>query len=127
MCTVPRPHPPAVSSTSATTNAVIGRGTGGEYRRPVPVPPALDPLVAQPDGAGIVTDFDGTLAPIVLDPAAARALPGVGPLLGRLAARYSRVGVVSGRPAAFLLDRLGPVEGLRLVGLYGLEWAEGTT
>jgi trehalose 6-phosphate phosphatase len=91
------------------------------------VPPALDPLVAQPEGSGIVTDFDGTLAPIVLDPAAARPLPDAAKVLGRLAARYAKVGVVSGRPAAFLLDRLGPVAGLRLVGLYGLEWAEGTT
>jgi trehalose 6-phosphate phosphatase len=93
----------------------------------VPAPPALDPLVAQPERAGVVTDFDGTLAPIVLDPAAARPLPQAADVLGRLAARYRRVAVVSGRPAAFLLDRLGALHGVRLVGLYGLEWAEGTT
>lgn len=109
------------------TIPLTGRGTGGEYRRPVPVPPSLDPLVAHPEHAGVVTDFDGTLAPIVLDPSAARPLADASEVLGLLGARYARVAVVSGRPAAFLLDRLGPLEGVRLVGLYGLEWAEGTT
>ncbi|MBV8961395.1 MAG: trehalose-phosphatase [Actinobacteria bacterium] len=91
------------------------------------VPPSLDPLVAHPDRAGVVTDFDGTLSPIVLDPAAARPLPDAPAVLARLGAKYARVGVVSGRPAAFLLDRLGPLEGVRLIGLYGLEWADGPT
>src|SRR5260221_10866738 len=98
MCTVPPPHPPAMKSRSASTNALIGRSTEGEYRRPVPVPPALDPLLARPEGSGIVTDFDGTLSPIVLHPAEARPLPEAAEVLGRLAARYGRVGVVSGRP-----------------------------
>jgi trehalose 6-phosphate phosphatase len=93
----------------------------------VAVPPSLDPLVAHPDRAGVVTDFDGTLAPIVLDPAAARPLPGAPAVLARLGATFARVAVVSGRPAAFLLDRLGPADGVRLIGLYGLEWADGTT
>ena len=36
----------------------------------------LDALLAAPARALIGTDFDGTLAPIVPDPQAARALPG---------------------------------------------------
>ena len=84
----------------------------------------LAPFCADPSTAGIVTDFDGTLAPIVADPPTARPLPEVPRLLARLAARYARVAVVSGRPAGFLIDRLGgddlPVN-LALSGLYGLE------
>ncbi len=41
--------------------------------------------------------------------------------LGRLAGRYGRVGVISGRPAAFLRTHLGG-RGLYLSGLYGLEF-----
>ena len=69
------------------------------------------------------SDFDGTLAPIVDDPAAARPLPGVVEVLGELARRYGRVGVISGRPAAFLQTHLGG-QGLFLSGLYGLELVE---
>lgn len=84
----------------------------------------LAPLRADPDGTGIFSDFDGTLAPIVEDPAAARALPGVVDVLGDLARRYGKVGVISGRPAAFLQAALGG-RGLFLSGLYGLEIVAG--
>ncbi len=60
------------------------------------------------------------------DPADAVLLAGAGPTLGSLARSLGVVGVVSGRPAAFLRDRLGEVaDRLSLVGLYGLEWLEG--
>ena len=68
----------------------------------------------------MVVDFDGSLAPIVEDPAAARPLPAVLDVLGRLTPRFGRVAVVSGRPAAFLHQAL-PAEGLVLFGQYGLE------
>ena len=84
----------------------------------------LGPLRADPAGTAIFTDFDGTLAAIVDDPAAARPLPGVVDVLAGLARRYGRVGVVSGRPAAFLQTHLGGL-GLILSGLYGLEVADG--
>lgn len=42
-------------------------------------------------------------------------------MLARLASRYGVVGVISGRPVAYLQDRLGSVAGLLLAGLYGLE------
>jgi trehalose 6-phosphate phosphatase len=85
------------------------------------LPAALVPLRACPTGAAIFCDFDGTLAPIVPDPADARPLPGVPQLLRTLAASYGLMAVVSGRPAAFLGEMLGHPPGVRLVGLYGME------
>lgn len=72
----------------------------------------------------ICVDFDGTLAPVVDDPAEAEALDGAAELLASLARRYGRVAVISGRPASFLLDRLGSScvsAGVFLAGLYGME------
>ncbi len=102
---------------------------------PSPDRELLAPFLEHPETSGIVTDFDGTLAPIVADPAASRPLPGAVKVLHRLAARYRRVAVVSGRPAAFLSTHLelsrteqdlpGGAEGLVAVGLYGLEMADG--
>ncbi len=60
-----------------------------------------------PEAAAILTDFDGTLAAIVDDPAAARPLDGVPALLDELADRYALVAVLSGRPVAFLQQLLG--------------------
>jgi trehalose 6-phosphate phosphatase len=87
----------------------------------------LAPFLDSPRTAGILTDFDGTLAPIVEDPAGARPLPGAVEVLHRLARRYKRVAVVSGRPAAFLARRLRLEEAPELFvsGLYGMEYAEG--
>jgi trehalose 6-phosphate phosphatase len=79
----------------------------------------FDPFRAAPATAAILTDFDGTLSPIVDDPAAAAPLPGAVDVLHRLAARYGVVGVVSGRPVSYLARHLG--EELWLSGLYGLE------
>jgi len=78
------------------------------------------PFRADPIGSAVFTDFDGTLAPIVDDPASARPLPGAVDVLGRLGRRYGCVAVVSGRPVAFLQAHLGG-RGLGLSGLYGLE------
>jgi trehalose 6-phosphate phosphatase len=73
----------------------------------------------------VLTDFDGTLAPIVADPATAIALPGAIEAIGALAARYGRVAVISGRGLAFLATQFGGPgavpDGLTLIGLYGLE------
>jgi trehalose 6-phosphate phosphatase len=86
----------------------------------------LAPLVADPSRAAVLTDFDGTLAPIVSDPSTAHPLPGVTEVLAALARRFRSVAVVSGRPVSYLLDRLGPLEGVHVAGLYGLERADGT-
>jgi trehalose 6-phosphate phosphatase len=68
----------------------------------------------------ICLDFDGTIAPIVEDPAAARPLAGVVELLGPLADRYAAVALISGRPATYLASHVaGP--GVRYLGMYGLE------
>ncbi|HUP70022.1 MAG TPA: trehalose-phosphatase [Acidimicrobiales bacterium] len=94
-------------------------------------PPALlAPLLASRATSGILTDFDGTLAPIVGDPAAAEPLAGAVEVLHGLARLYARVAVVSGRPARFLSEHLELADGNRrsgllATGLYGLETAEG--
>jgi trehalose 6-phosphate phosphatase len=77
-------------------------------------------LRAEAHQAAICLDFDGTLAPIVEDPEAAVAPTGTTELLARLAARYAAVALVSGRPAAFLAERV-PAPGVRHVGLYAME------
>jgi trehalose 6-phosphate phosphatase len=84
----------------------------------------LAALADDPARTAVIVDFDGTLAPIVDDPPAATPLPEAAATLGRLARRFGRVAVVSGRPVAFLRERL-PVEGLALFGQYGVERFEG--
>jgi len=68
----------------------------------------------------VCLDFDGTIAPIVEDPAAARPLPGVVDLLGPLADRYAAAAIVSGRPATYLASHAA-APGVRYLGMYGLE------
>jgi trehalose 6-phosphate phosphatase len=82
-------------------------------------PDRLAPLRGDPATAGIFSDFDGTLSPIVADPELAEPLPGIAPLLKELARRYRVVAVVSGRPVEFLAAHL-PAS-ILLAGLYGLE------
>lgn len=56
------------------------------------------------------------------DPDQARPLAGTVSVLARLAARYRRVAVISGRPASYLATQLLPAAGgTELIGLYGLE------
>jgi trehalose 6-phosphate phosphatase len=87
------------------------------------VPDPFEPFLRAPGRAAVLTDFDGTLAPIVDDPAAAAPLPGAVDVLHRLAARFAVVGVLSGRPVEKLVATLGT--GLWLSGLYGLETFDG--
>ena len=79
-----------------------------------------DPVTGHPERVAICLDFDGTIAPIVDDPAAARPLPGVVDLLGPLADRYAAVALVSGRPATYLASHAA-APGVRYLGMYGLE------
>ncbi|WP_195210229.1 trehalose-phosphatase [Actinomarinicola tropica] len=67
----------------------------------------------------VFLDFDGTLSPIVADPAAAALLPGVQPVVARLA-RQVPVAVVSGRGAADVAERVG-VPGIHVAGSHGFE------
>ncbi|MDQ3680884.1 MAG: trehalose-phosphatase [Actinomycetota bacterium] len=90
-------------------------------------------FLEDPERAAIVTDFDGTLAPIVDDPSQSAPLPEAVEVLHRLSHRYGRVAVVSGRPAAFIAEHLrlgeceeaGGCKGLVVSGLYGIEKAQG--
>jgi trehalose 6-phosphate phosphatase len=88
----------------------------------------LDALLSRPRQALIGTDFDGTLAPIVADPRAARALPGAVPALRRLAPAVGTLAVITGRPAAEAVayGGLDAVPGLIVLGHYGWErWQDG--
>lgn len=85
------------------------------------LPPALAPLRDRAGEAALFLDYDGTLAPIVADPAGAWPVPGVPGLLARLGRRLSVVAVVSGRPLAYLESTLGRPDGVHLAGLYGME------
>ena len=83
----------------------------------------FEPLLANPDVSGVFSDFDGTLAPIVEDPETAVPLEGAVEALAAVARRVARVGVISGRPASFLLRHLEGVP-VSMWGLYGLERVE---
>jgi trehalose 6-phosphate phosphatase len=86
----------------------------------VTLDPALRPLADRPDHAAVLLDFDGSLARIVDDPAAATVLPEARGALGALVGRISLVAVVSGRPVQVLAEALA-LDGIELVGQYGLE------
>lgn len=86
---------------------------------PTSLADAVAPLRADAAATVLLFDFDGTLSPLVEDPAAARPLPGVVERLERLAASYRTVGAVSGRPVGFLAQHLPAT--VALSGLYGLE------
>lgn len=88
------------------------------------LPGALRTIAATPERTVILADFDGTLSPVVPDPAAARPLPGTAEVLDRLARRFGRVALVSGRPVGFLAAQFpdgSTPSGLVLSGSYGLE------
>jgi trehalose 6-phosphate phosphatase len=96
------------------------------------VPPESDPgereaglgplarLRAEPARAAILTDVDGTLAPIVERPEQAAVPRRASELLAELSERYGLVGCVSGRRAAEA-RRLVGVEGIAYAGNHGLE------
>jgi trehalose 6-phosphate phosphatase len=73
--------------------------------------------------AGILTDLDGTLAPIAATPEAAAPVAGIAASLGALAGRLAVVGIVTGRGAANARALLGaPGARLLVIGNHGLEW-----
>ncbi|MEU7001080.1 trehalose-phosphatase [Nonomuraea sp. NPDC046570] len=91
--------------------------------------PGIQAIVRDPAGAVIGLDFDGTLAPIVPDPDAARAHPRAPAVLARLGRLVKAVVVVTGRPAAKAVaygPGLADVPGLVVLGHYGFErWEAG--
>lgn len=89
----------------------------------------LDALVANPARALVALDFDGTLAPIVEDPTQSRLVEGAFDALSGLTAAGARVAVITGRPAATVLELggLADVPGLVVEGQYGAErWSGGS-
>jgi trehalose 6-phosphate phosphatase len=74
----------------------------------------LAPLGADPSRSAILTDVDGTIAPIVLDPGDAAVPEHTRALLRALAERYALVGCVSGRRA---------LDARRIVGLDELAYS----
>lgn len=89
----------------------------------------LAALLQTPGRALIALDFDGTLAPIVADPAAARALPAATAALGRLAPLAGTLAVITGRPALSAVEfgGLEQVPGIIVLGHYGRQrWQDGS-
>jgi trehalose 6-phosphate phosphatase len=80
----------------------------------------LGPLRADPAHAAILTDVDGTLAPIVARPEQAAVPARASELLERLSKRYRLVGCISGRRAEEA-RRLVGVDGIAYAGNHGLE------
>jgi trehalose 6-phosphate phosphatase len=101
----------------------------------VPVPEGATPegvaglaaIVADPGRALIALDFDGTLAPIVSEPSAARPHPDVPPALRRLATGVGTLAIITGRPApvAVELGGFAGIPGLIVIGHHGFERWEG--
>ena len=88
----------------------------------------LAALIREPRRALVALDFDGTLSPIVSDPADAHGADGAADALARLAGRAGTVAIITGRPAADAvgLGGFGGVPGLIVLGQYGRErWQDG--
>ncbi|HYN75285.1 MAG TPA: trehalose-phosphatase [Candidatus Limnocylindria bacterium] len=103
------PNPPAAPRTAA--------GRAG-----------LAAVLERPDSALLACDYDGTLAPIVVNPAAAAPQPGAIQVLTSLAGLLGTVAIVTGRPAetAVRLGGLDGIPGVVVLGSYGAErWASG--
>ncbi|MDQ2688928.1 MAG: trehalose-phosphatase [Chloroflexota bacterium] len=82
---------------------------------------ARDALAEAP--AGLLTDFDGTVSPLVGDPPDARLAPGAAEALETLVDRLAVVAVITGR-APLDVRRMADVPGLLIAGNHGIEWLE---
>jgi trehalose 6-phosphate phosphatase len=82
--------------------------------------PELQPFLAEPQRSALLFDVDGTLAPIVDDPAAS-AVPGrTRELLEAVQRRYGLVACISGRRARDARRIVG-IDSIAYVGNHGLE------
>lgn len=93
---------------------------------------ALGTVAADPDGTLLVSDFDGTLAPIVPNPEDSRLDPRSGEAFAGLARRVGKVAMVTGREAEVArrlggFEQLEGFESLVLLGQYGLEEWDAST
>ncbi|MFT4036113.1 MAG: trehalose-phosphatase [Patulibacter sp.] len=88
---------------------------------PQELPAAVRRLLAEPAGQlAVLLDFDGTLAPIVDDPALARPDAVASDALARLAPKVGLAACVTGRPALQARELLG-LSQLAYSGLHGAE------
>ena len=71
--------------------------------------------------AGLAADFDGTLSPIVNDPAAVALAPGGREALEALARRIAVVAIVTGRAAGDARRFIG-TDRVLIAGNHGVEW-----
>ncbi|MER6070997.1 trehalose-phosphatase [Streptomyces sp. NPDC001817] len=103
---------------------------------PAHLPPqavgCLEALLSAPGQAVVAVDFDGTLAPVVPDPAAARPLPRALTALTALARYGVRVAIVTGRPAGYVVTAAGLRAGaaeppVTVLGHYGLQRWDSVT
>ena len=82
----------------------------------------LEAIRALASHAGVLLDFDGTLAEVVARPELARPVPGAREALEALVGSYALVAVITGRrveEVAALVD----VDGVSYEGLYGMQQA----
>lgn len=88
----------------------------------------LEALLGDPGQALIALDFDGTLAPIVADPAQARILPAAVAALRSITPLVGTVAVITGRSAHVAVEYgcLDQVPGIVVLGSYGRQrWRDG--
>jgi trehalose 6-phosphate phosphatase len=83
----------------------------------------LEPFVAEPERSALLFDIDGTLAPIVLDPADAAVPERTRSLLEQLDSRYAFIACVTGRRAVEARRIVG-LDSILYVGNHGLECLE---
>jgi trehalose 6-phosphate phosphatase len=80
----------------------------------------ISPLLDDPSAAAVLTDIDGTLAPIAERPQQVAVPEGARAVLAELSGRYGVVGCVSGRRATEARELVG-VDGIAYAGNHGLE------
>ena len=73
--------------------------------------------------AGLLTDFDGTISPIVTEPGLARLVTGADGALAALAEQLEVVAIITGR-LPLEARRLTGVPGILIAGNHGMEWLE---
>lgn len=98
------------------TEANLANLNGGEEH----VRELLAPLYEAPDQSAILSDIDGTLAPIAPLPESARVPPGISARLAELTKLYKLVGCVSGRRALEARRMVG-VDTMTYLGNHGYE------
>lgn len=90
---------------------------------------SVDAVLADAAGAPrllVAVDFDGTLAEIVDRPEDAVPVPGSVRALRELASGGIDVALITGRTLDDLKERIGPLDGVILVGSHGAEWDGGS-